>query len=321
MIIMYAMKLSAPTKDYIWGGTKLTSEWGFVSFEDRQAEAWVLSCHRDGESFIENGENSGKSLREVLDEHPEYIGAAAKAGEGLPVLIKLIDAADDLSIQVHPGEEYAVKNENDHGKTEAWYILDCDEGAEIIYGFKKDISREEFENAVKTNTLSEYVNRVKVKKGDVFFIKSGTLHAICKGIMIFEVQQNSNVTYRVYDYGRLQNGKPRQLHVEKALDVTVRTKSCVPQNGRTAVKHDGYSETRLVDCEIFNLSRLNIEEKAELEADENSFVSLVCIDGNGVLIQGDEAVTLYKGDSLFIPAGMGKFEILGKVCVLRTKIS
>lgn len=318
---MYAMKLSAPIKDYLWGGTKLTKEWGFVSFEDRQAEAWVLSCHRDGESVIENGEFSGKSLREVLEEHPEYVGKNAEAGEGLPVLIKLIDAADNLSIQVHPDEEYAMKNEGDHGKTEAWYILDCDEGAEIIYGFKEDISKEDFEKAIKTNTLSEYVNRVKVKKGDVFFIKAGTLHAICKGIMIFEVQQNSNVTYRVYDYGRLQNGKPRELHIEKALDVTVRTKLRVPQNKSAAAEHDGKCETELVSCDIFKLSRLDVGTEAEIVADENSFVSLVCIDGNGVLLQGDEAVTLYKGDSLFIPAAAGKFKILGKVCVLKTKKS
>ncbi len=318
---MYAMKLSAPIKDYLWGGTKLTKEWGFVSFEDRQAEAWVLSCHRDGESVIENGEFSGKSLREVLEEHPEYIGKNAESGEELPVLIKLIDAADNLSIQVHPDEEYAMKNEGDHGKTEAWYILDCDEGAEIIYGFKEDISKEDFEKAIKTNTLSEYVTRIKVEMGDIFFIKAGTLHAICKGIMIFEVQQNSNVTYRVYDYGRLQNGKPRELHIEKALDVTVRTKSRVPQNKFTAVSHDEYSETELVSCDIFKLSRLDVGTEAEIVADENSFVSLVCINGNGVLLQGDEAVTLYKGDSLFIPAAAGKFKILGKVCVLKTKKS
>lgn len=320
MIIMYAMKLTAPIKDYLWGGTKLTREWGFTSFEDKQAEAWVLSCHKDGESLIENGDLSGKSLAEVLSEHPEYIGTNDKKGEGLPVLIKLIDAADDLSVQVHPDEEYAMKNEGDHGKTEAWYILDCDEDAEIIYGFKEDITRDEFEKAVKENKLSEYVNRVKVKRGDVFFIKAGTLHAICKGIMIFEVQQNSNVTYRVYDYGRLQNGKPRQLHVEKALDVTVRTKAGVPKNKKDVTDCGSYKRTKLVSCDIFELEQLDVESEAEIEADEKSFVSLVCIDGNGVLISGDEAVTLYKGDSLFIPAGMGKCQILGKLCVLETKI-
>lgn len=317
---MYAMKLSAPVKDYIWGGTKLSKEWSFVSFDDRQAEAWVLSCHKDGESLIENGEYSGKSLAEVLREHPEYIGTNDKKGEGLPILIKLIDAADDLSVQVHPDEEYAMKNEGDHGKTEAWYILDCDDNAEIIYGFKKDITREEFEKSVKENTLSEYVNRVKVKRGDVFFIKAGTLHAICKGIMIFEVQQNSNVTYRVYDYGRLQNGKPRQLHVEKALDVTCCNQAGVPQSEKIETVYNNYKSTQLVSCDIFTLNQLDIESEAEIEVDETSFVSLVCIDGNGVLFSGDEAVTLYKGDSLFLPAGSGRFQVLGKVCVLETKI-
>lgn len=317
---MYAMKLSAPIKDYLWGGTKLTREWGFTSFEDKQAEAWVLSCHKDGESIIENGEYSGKSLSEILSLHPEYIGTNDKKGEGLPVLIKLIDAQDDLSVQVHPDEEYAMKNEGDHGKTEAWYILDCEEGAEIIYGFKDDITREEFEKAVKENKLTEYVNRIKVNRGDVFFIKAGTLHAICNGIMIFEVQQNSNVTYRVYDYGRLQNGKPRQLHVEKALDVTCRNKAGVPKREKEVIDCGNYKKTHLVSCDIFDLTQLDIESEAQLDIGSESFTSLVCIDGNGVLVSGDEAVTLYKGDSLFLPAGLGECKILGKLCVLETKI-
>ncbi|MDD6022444.1 MAG: type I phosphomannose isomerase catalytic subunit [Acutalibacteraceae bacterium] len=317
---MYAMKLTAPLKDYIWGGTRLSREWGFTSFADRQAEAWVLSCHCDGESVVENGEHSGKTLREVLSGHPEYVGSNAGNNGQIPVLIKLIDAADNLSVQVHPDEEYAMKNEGDHGKTEAWYVLDCEEGAEIIYGFKKDVTKEEFEEAVRDNKLTDLVNRVKVKKGDVFFIKAGTLHAICRGIMIFEVQQSSNVTYRVYDYGRLQNGKPRQLHIEKALDVTDRRRSQVSQANNQTTDHGSYSQTQLVACDIFTLSRLDVRTEAPVEADESSFMSLVCVDGNGVLMAGDDAVTLYKGDSLFLPAGMGKCKILGKVCVLQTKI-
>ncbi len=317
---MYVMKLTAPIKDYLWGGTKLTKEWGFTSFDDRQAEAWVLSCHKDGESEIENGEFAGETLSHVLEKHPEFIGKNDRKGEGLPVLIKLIDAEDNLSVQVHPDEDYAVKNEGDHGKTEAWYILDCDENAEIIYGFKDEISREDFEKAINENTLTDCVNRVKVKKGDVFFIKAGTLHAICKGIMIFEVQQNSNVTYRVYDYGRLQNGKPRQLHIEKALDVTNRTPAPVQSKERKTEDFETFKKTQLVECEIFTLSRLDITSEATLTADENSFISLVCIDGNGVLMHENEAVTLYKGDSLFVPAGMGEVKILGNLCVLETKI-
>ena len=319
---MKILKLTPPTKDYIWGGTRLSKEFGILSFEDRQAEAWMLSCHEAGQCVIENGDFAGRTLSDVLaNEGKNYLGTNCARFKDFPILIKLIDALDNLSVQVHPDDEYALENEGEYGKTEAWYIVDCDDDAEIIYGFKKDIDKETFRKSIEENTLLEYVNRVKVKKGDIFFIEAGTLHAICKGILLAEVQQNSNTTYRVYDYGRLQNGKPRELHVEKALDVTS-TKaidaSGKPQ-GETQQK-DGYKETLLTSCELFTVRRLDVEEKAELVADEKSFVSLVALEGNGVVMHGDTCVTLYKGDSLFIPADFGKFEILGEVTVIETRV-
>ncbi len=319
---MKILKLTPPTKDYIWGGTRLSKEFGILSFEDRQAEAWMLSCHEAGHCVIENGDFRERTLADVLaNEGKNYLGTNCEKFRDFPILIKLIDALDNLSVQVHPDDAYALEHEGEFGKTEAWYIVDCDEGAEIIYGFKKDIDKETFRKSIEENTLLDYVNRVKVKKGDIFFIEAGTLHAICKGILLAEVQQNSNITYRVYDYGRLQNGKPRELHVEKALDVTS-TKaidaSGKPQ-GKTE-KKDGYSETLLTSCELFTVKRLDVEEKAKLFADEKSFVSLVALEGNGVVMHGDSCVTLYKGDSLFIPAGFGEFEILGEVTVLETRV-
>ncbi len=321
-IKMKILKLTPPTKDYIWGGTRLSKEYGILSFEDRQAEAWMLSCHEAGHCVIENGPFKGRTLSDVLSaEGKGYLGKNCERFESFPILIKLIDALDNLSVQVHPDDAYALKNEGEYGKTEAWYIVDCDEDAEIIYGFKKDIDGDTFRKSIEENTLLEYVNRVKVKKGDIFFIEAGTLHAICKGILLAEVQQNSNTTYRVYDYGRLQNGKPRELHIEKALDVT--STKAIDASGKPqgeTEKKDGYSETLLTSCDLFTVKRLDVEERAKLCADESSFVSLVALEGNGVVMYADSCVTLYKGDSLFVPAGLGEFEILGEVTVLETRV-
>ena len=319
---MKILKLTPAIKDYIWGGTRLSKEFDMVSFTDRQAEAWVLSCHEAGHSIVENGEDKGKTLAEVIAEKGKScLGTNCEKFSFFPILIKLIDARDNLSVQVHPDDDYAMKVEGEYGKTEAWYIMDCDEGAEIIYGFKKDITEEEFRKSIEENTLLDFVNRVKVKKGDIFFIEAGTLHAICKGILLAEVQQNSNTTYRVYDYGRLQNGKPRELHVEKALDVT--STKAIDASGKPmgeTVKKDGFSETLLTTCELFTMKRLDIEEKATVTADSTSFVSLVCLEGNGVVMHGDTCVTLYKGESLFIPASYGEVEILGNLTVLESRV-
>lgn len=319
---MKILKLTPTIKDYIWGGTRLSKEFDMVSFTDRQAEAWVLSCHEAGHSIVENGEDKGKTLAEVISEKGKgCLGTNCEKFSFFPILIKLIDARDNLSVQVHPDNDYAMKVEGEYGKTEAWYIMDCDEGAEIIYGFKKDISKEEFRKSIEENTLLDYVNRVKVKKGDIFFIEAGTLHAICKGILLAEVQQNSNTTYRVYDYGRLQNGKPRELHVEKALDVT--STKAIDATGKPmgeTVKKDGFSETLLTSCELFTMKRLDIKEKATVTVDITSFVSLLCLDGNGVVMHGDTCVTLYKGESLFIPASYGEVEILGNLTVLESRV-
>lgn len=319
---MKILKLTPAVKDYIWGGTRLSKEYDIVSFADKQAEAWVLSCHDDGENIITGGPFDGRTLKDVLEtDGKKYLGTNCEKFDFFPILIKLIDAKDDLSVQVHPSDEYALKYENQYGKTEAWYIIDCDEGAELIYGLSHDMTKEELKESIEKGTLLDNVNRVKVKKGDMFFIPSGTIHAICKGILLAEVQQNSNVTYRVYDYGRLQNGKPRELHVEKAVDVI--NLKAVPASGTPMgkpEKKDGYTKALLTKCDLFTVSKLEIEEKCVVEADETSFVSLVALDGNGVISCGDSCITLYKGESVFIPAGFGKAEILGAVTVLETRV-
>jgi len=319
---MVPLKLTPAFKDYIWGGNKLVRSFGMESPYEKTAEAWVLSCHPDGENTIQNGTFAGRTLSDVLvNEGKTWLGTRGSAFSFFPVLIKLIDAKENLSVQVHPSDAYALANENQYGKTEAWYILDCDDDAEIIYGVSRDLTKEQFRAAIEENTLLNCVNRVKVKKGDLFFIASGTLHAICKGILLAEVQQNSNVTYRVYDYGRLQNGKPRELHIEKALDVTnLHAIDCSGKPLGAPQTVSGNTETLLTQCDLFKVRRLDVTEQATVTADDTSFVSLVAIDGNGVLTHGDTVLTLYKGESIFLPAGLGDVEILGNVSLLVTTV-
>ncbi|MBR5246613.1 MAG: class I mannose-6-phosphate isomerase [Clostridia bacterium] len=315
---MYILKLNPVFKDYLWGGTKLRNEYGFKSDLSKLAEGWMLSCHKDGENTIENGELAGKTLSEVVKSNPEILGENGKKFEYFPILIKLIDAKDDLSVQVHPDNEYAMRVENEYGKTECWYILDCEEDAELIYGFNRTISSEEFKEKIADNTFLETVNKVKVKKGDLFFIEAGTLHAIGKGILLAEIQQNSNTTYRVYDYGRLgADGKPRDLHVAKAIDVT----NCTPPVRSTdpegeLVVCDGYSKQLLTKCELFNVEKVNISNIYVSKADEKTFVSVLVTDGIGKI----DEIEIKKGDSLFIPANYGEFKICGNIEVIITRI-
>ena len=315
---MYILKLKPVFKDYIWGGTKLRDEYGFESNLEKLAEGWMLSCHKDGENLIENGDFEGKTLTEVVNINPYYLGENRKKFEYFPILIKLIDAKNDLSVQVHPDNEYAMRVEKEYGKTECWYILDCDDDAELIYGFNKSITSEEFKEKIADNTFLETVNKVKVKKGDLFFIEAGTLHAIGKGILLAEIQQNSNTTYRVYDYGRIgADGKPRELHVEKAIDVT----NCTPPTRSTnpegeLIVRDGYSTQLLTKCDLFNVEKISVDTTYTATADNKSFVSVLVTDGNATI----DGIEIKKGDSLFIPANYGKFTVTGKSELIITRV-
>ncbi|MCQ2449184.1 MAG: class I mannose-6-phosphate isomerase [Clostridia bacterium] len=304
---MYPLLLQAPVKDYIWGGTRLKEEFGFETDLEKVAEAWVLSCHKDGASVVRNGDMKDKSLPEVLEAWGnDALGEKAAAFPYFPLLIKLIDAKDRLSIQVHPDDEYALFNEGEFGKTEMWYIVDCEPDAQLIYGFKRTIDREEFERRIANNTLTDVCNFVPVKKGDVFFIPSGTLHAIGKGILIAEIQQNSNTTYRVSDYGRLgADGKPRPLHVRKALEVT---KTTPPFDEYGAVgKVEQYpfgTVRRLAECDFFTTDLINADGNVAISASEDSFCALLVLSGEAVLSYAGGNFRIKKGDSVFIPAGM-----------------
>ena len=313
---MLPLKLTAPLKDYIWGGTRLREEYHKQSDLPRLAEAWVLSCHPDGESVIANGPDAGITLTAWIEKYgKEVLGTACARFEQFPILIKLIDAKENLSVQVHPDNEYAARVEGGYGKTEMWVVLDADEGAELIYGFRREVTKEEFASAIRENTLLELANRVPVKKGDVFFIESGTLHAIGKGILIAEIQQNSNTTYRVYDYGRLgTDGKPRPLHIEKALDVT----SLIPVSRKNSAVNEGAARQVLSSCEYFTTERCSLAGGCELAVDDTSFHSLLILEDGCELHSAHGDLALQKGDSVFLPAGFGTYSVNGAGEILLT---
>ena len=321
--LIYPVKLKAACKDYIWGGTRLRTEYHQQSSADKIAESWMLSAHPDGPSTIVNGECAGMLL-------PDYF---AKAGHSVfgtdcaefpdfPVLIKLIDAKDKLSVQVHPDDAYARAHGEPFGKTEMWYIIANEPGASLYYGFDHKITKDEFKKRIKENTVEEVLNKVPVHPGDVFFIESRTLHAIGAGILLAEIQQSSNLTYRIYDYGRLgKDGKPRQLHIPQALDVTRLdhpTRPTHPQGSRE--KLGGCSRILLASCDIFTVYEMEINEY-QLDANEKSFNSLICIGGEAKLLKGGkEELSFCKGDSIFIPAGYGKYTVKGNCHVLMTTV-
>lgn len=320
---MVPLKLIPPLKDYLWGGQRLKTEYGKQTTLDPLAESWELSCHVDGSSVIANGEFAGMPLPEWIGRQGrEVLGTDCAAFENFPVLIKLIDAKQSLSVQVHPENEYALRVEGEYGKTEMWYIVDCEPGAQLLYGFGRKLDREEFRRRIEDNTLLEVTNSVEVHPGDVFFIEAGTLHAIGAGILIAEIQQNSNTTYRVYDYGRVgKDGKPRELHVAKALDVTrlePPTRPARPE-GEPEVR-DGYRDTRLASCEYFTVHRLEVDRQAELSVDARSFHSLLCLRGALQLESEHGGMELAKGESVFLQAGYGGYRLTGRGEVLLTTV-
>lgn len=317
---MEIIKLKPIFKDYIWGGYRLKNDYGFDTGYDKTAEGWMLACHKDGMNTVDGGEYDGKTLQEVVDEvgKEKLLGKRSDKYPYFPLLIKLIDAYDNLSIQVHPDDKYAREVENEYGKTEMWYVLDAAEGATLIYGFKEEISSQEFKEAIENNTLLDKLNVVNVKKGDTFFIEAGTVHAIGKGAMIAEIQQNSNCTYRVYDYGRVgADGKPRELHIKKAIDVskTVPPKYDIKPMGET--KYVDKNEVQMITkCDLFSVNRYKCTNRLTLNVSENSFMHILVIDGKGT-IDGRAAK---KGDSFLIPASYGDVIIGGNLEFLTTKI-
>lgn len=239
----------------------------------------------------------------------EALGSNCQVFQEFPILIKFIDAKDDLSIQVHPNNTDSLKDEGQYGKTEMWYVMDAGPGAYLYYGFKREVSQEEFRRRVEDHTLPEVLNAVPVHKGDMFYIPAGTIHAICKDILVAEIQQSSNVTYRVYDYGRTgADGKPRQLHVEQALEVTRREP---PRSNFNFGGHLARSAYFTVDLQ---------QGSGRLCCDDESFTSILVLDGAGKAVCGNDSVVCRKGDSLFLPADSGEYALEGDLTALITRV-
>ncbi|MCR5775970.1 MAG: class I mannose-6-phosphate isomerase [Lachnospiraceae bacterium] len=310
--------LKPAVKDYLWGGSRLNDDFNLGFDIDPFAEAWVCSVHPDGESVIVG---TDKTLAEVLKEHPEYLGShAASVNNGeMPILIKLIDAKKELSVQVHPDDEYALKNENSLGKTEMWYVLDAKEDTSLVYGFNRDVTEEQVRKTVETGEIESLLNHVPVRKNDLFYIEAGTVHAIGAGCLIAEIQESSNLTYRLYDYNRIdKNGNKRELHVDKAMKVSNFKSSSAPRQPMRVLKYkNGWASELLTRCKYFQVERvlLNTEVHRELvpfKTGSNSFHALLCVDGCGSVSGGDVFINFFKGDCVFVPADSAELKIHGK---------
>ncbi len=316
--------LQAAYKDYLWGGSKLKDEFGKETDTDPLAEAWVCSVHADGQSSVAGGEHDAMLLSDVLRLHPEYIGTHPGTGDGLPILVKLIDAKEDLSVQVHPDDGYARNYENgQRGKTELWYVLYAKKGAELVYGFRHDVTREELRASLLDGSVGKHLQRVPVEKGDVFFVEPGTVHAIGAGIVLAEVQESSNLTYRLYDYDRVdKNGRKRTLQIDKGLDVAKLTSSIgLRQPMRLLQYRNGFASELLGRCRYFQVERmlLNTEryrDMADLKTGSNSFRVLLCVDGCGTLSGRDVMLPFFKGDCIFVPAESVALKLHGRAQLL-----
>lgn len=302
--------LKPAAKDYLWGGNRLNDDFSKGIDMQPLAETWECSTHPDGPSMVASGEHAGKTLIEVLKEHPEYLGSHPKTNNELPILVKLIDAKRDLSVQVHPSDEYAKNHEYGQlGKTEMWYVLDATKNAQLIYGFKMDQEKETVKKLIQNGTVEKYLKKVPVKKNDLFYIEAGTIHAIGAGVLIAEIQENSNLTYRLYDYNRTDsNGKKRELQIDKALDVAELKATKDPrQNLRVLNYKKGYASELLCRCQYFEVYRvlINTERNRGLvsyQADSLSFRVLLCISGCGSIRIGNNVKEFFKGDCIFYPA-------------------
>lgn len=314
-------------KDYLWGGTKLKEEFNKEIEKTPLAESWECSTHPEGTNIVRDGVFAGKDLRTVLKEHPEFLGTHPKIKNELPILIKFIDAKEKLSVQVHPDDDYAWKNEKGSlGKTELWYVVDAKPGAELIYGFHRDVDRKTVQNSLEKGTIEKYLQKIKVKKDDIFYIEPGTVHAIGSGILIVEIQQSSNLTYRLYDYERRdKNGKQRELHIDKALEVINYKGGIQPRQPMRFLQYaPGCATEFLCQCQYFQVERMlinNYDMKREfiIETGNNSFQVMLCLDGEAVLTDDfGECLKFKKGDCVFIPANSVRFILKGRGQIIRT---
>jgi len=293
-------KLTPALKDNIWGGNKLRT-YGKESDKDRIAESWELSFTSGGEARIYDGTEMSAAFPKS-----EW-GEACEKFHAFPVLTKFIDARDKLSVQVHPSDEYAIKNEGQFGKTEMWYVVDAEEGAGLYMGLERECGKDEFALAVADGTVENLLSFKTVRPGDVYFIPSGTIHAIGAGVLIFEIQQNSTLTYRLYDYMRRdKDGNLRELHVDKAMKVSL-------LEPYKEMEFDKSDESLIGKCEYFETHKYKLNfTKMTFNVENDSYLSVTCVKGDGV-IEGEK---IGLGDTFFIPAGSGEVSVAGTLEII-----
>lgn len=319
---MGILKLKPVGKDYLWGGDRLNTEYKKNIPLSPLAETWECSVHPDGPSTVVGGVYDGMTLAEVLEKHPEYMGTKIPKGQEFPILVKFIDAKKDLSVQVHPDDAYAREYEHQNGKTEMWYVLDAEPGAHLIYGFEHPVTEEILRQAVEEGTLDKHLHKQYVKKGDVVFVPAGTVHGIGAGILVAEIQESSNVTYRVYDYNRVdKNGKKRELHFDKAVRVMNMEALTEKQESSRMVQYEpGCAREILRTCKYFETERIHVQPICGFEVKDASFQVILCLEGHGILRDGEgNQVSFVKGDCLFLPAGSGRCRIQGSTEVLKIR--
>lgn len=315
-------KLRPCYKEYLWGGQRLKKDFHKTDAPAVTAESWELAQHPDGLSVVAEGEYAGRTLGELgaLD-HDAFWGRKCPA-ERFPLLVKLIDADKDLSIQVHPSDESADPALGEEGKAELWYVVDCEPGGALYLGFSQPIGRAEFERRAADGSICQVLNRVNIARGDVFYVKPGTIHAICRGTLIAEIQQNSNTTFRVFDYQRLgADGKPRALHLERAAGV-VSYQPIIPQECRAnnSLQCKDFTLREMFSCAYFKTYCLDVRASVGLFCDGDSFQHLLCVEGDGFIRCEGRIYPFARGESFFLPAAMGEYKIFGTCRILISRL-
>lgn len=316
---LYPLLLSGVTKSPIWGGTRLPREWNKCApNQETVGESWELTVRKKEMSTVQNGHLAGKTVGELMCNYPcDLMGETAATDGEFPLLIKFIDAADRLSVQVHPDDSYAAYVENDRGKTEMWYIVDADEDAEIICGLADGIDNAAFVSAFQKGELMSALKTQKVKAGETYFIPAGLPHAIGKGILIAEIQQNCDLTYRVYDYERRgADGSLRELHIEKACDVIRPFSNAEIDAIRYSRALPASREVVLADCQYFRVEKAEITQNAHTLPQNGYLRHLLCIGGEGEILCDGTSYPFHRGDSILLPANLGDMTILGNTTVL-----
>lgn len=309
---MYPLKFENIYFDKIWGGRDFELFRSNLP-EGDIGESWDVACHSHGTSVVANGDFKGMKLDELIKlKGSELIGTKI-SDRWFPLLVKLINAKDKLSVQVHPDDEYGQRVEGEMGKTEVWYVVEAFEGANLVVG-TKGCTKDQFKNAIETGEFDEYMNKIPVKKGDVYFVKSGLVHAIGEGVIIAEIQQNSDTTYRVYDYNR-----GRELHVEKALEVVDLSLRGEKSKGLVH-KQEGFSKTYYCLCEHFALELYDVYESFRELSDTERFYIFTAVDGEGEISYRGKSESIKKGDSILIPAFLGEYEFKGVIKLLKSYV-